>query len=109
MKSAGRGADLTLRSLGAANTVTGSKHLLEAGGKRILLDCGLFQGVKNLRELNWAPLAVEPSSVDAVILSHAHLDHCGYLPALVRDGFVGPVYCTRPTAADRSGMWKRQP
>ena len=99
MKSAGRGADLTLRSLGAADTVTGSKHLLEAGGRRILLDCGLFQGVKNLRELNWAPLAVEPSSVDAVILSHAHLDHCGYLPRLVREGFTGPIVSTAATAA----------
>ena len=99
MKRAGRGADLTLRSLGAADTVTGSKHLLEAGGRRILLDCGLFQGVKNLRELNWAPLAVEPSSIDAVILSHAHLDHCGYLPRLVREGFTGPIVSTAATAA----------
>ena len=59
--------ELTFRSLGAANTVTGSKHLLEAEGTRILLDCGLFQGLKNLRELNWAPLAVDPASIDAVI------------------------------------------
>lgn len=91
--------DLTLRSLGAASTVTGSKHLLEAHGKRILLDCGLFQGVKNLRELNWAPLAVDPSSIDAVIVSHAHLDHTGYLPRLVRDGYTGPIISTAATAA----------
>ncbi len=92
-------AELTLRSLGAANTVTGSKHLLESDGKRILVDCGLFQGVKNLRELNWTPLAVDPSSIDAVIVTHAHLDHTGYLPRLVRDGFRGPIVSTEATAA----------
>lgn len=86
--------ELSLRSLGAAGTVTGSKHLLEAGGRRILVDCGLFQGVKNLRELNWEPLAVDPSSIDAVIVTHAHLDHTGYLPRLVRDGFSGPILST---------------
>ena len=91
--------ELTFRSLGAANTVTGSKHLLEAEGTRILLDCGLFQGLKNLRELNWAPLAVDPASIDAVIVSHAHLDHTGYLPRLVRDGFSGPILSTDGTAA----------
>ncbi|MCB9442552.1 MAG: MBL fold metallo-hydrolase [Mycolicibacterium sp.] len=90
---------LTLCSLGAAGTVTGSKHLLESGGTRILVDCGLFQGVKNLRELNWAPLAVDPRSIDAVIVTHAHLDHTGYLPRLVRDGFRGPIVCTKGTAA----------
>lgn len=91
--------DLTLRSLGAASTVTGSKHLLESGGRRILVDCGLFQGVKNLRELNWAALAVEPASLDAVILTHAHLDHSGYLPRLVRNGFTGPIISTDATRA----------
>jgi metallo-beta-lactamase family protein len=91
--------DLSLRSLGAASTVTGSKHLLESEGKRILVDCGLFQGVKNLRELNWAPLAVDPSSIDAVVVTHAHLDHTGYLPRLVRDGFRGPIMSTEATAA----------
>lgn len=90
---------LTLRSLGAASTVTGSKHLLESGGRRILVDCGLFQGVKNLRELNWAPLAVDPAGIDAVILTHAHLDHSGYLPRLARDGFTGPIISTAGTAA----------
>lgn len=90
---------LTLRPLGAAGTVTGSKHLLETGGRRILVDCGLFQGVKNLRELNWAPLAVEPDSIDAVVITHAHLDHTGYLPRLVREGFTGPILCTEATAA----------
>ena len=90
---------LTLRSLGAAGTVTGSKHLLESDDARILVDCGLFQGVKSLRELNWAPLAVDPDSIDAVVLTHAHLDHTGYLPRLVRNGFTGPIICTEATAA----------
>ena len=98
-ESRARKTDLTLRSLGAASTVTGSKHLLEAEGKRILVDCGLFQGVKNLRELNWARLAVDPSSIDAVVVTHAHLDHTGYLPRLVRDGFLGPIVSTEATAA----------
>jgi metallo-beta-lactamase family protein len=92
-------AELTLCCLGAASTVTGSKHLLESAGKRILVDCGLFQGVKNLRELNWAPLAVDPASIDAVVVTHAHLDHTGYLPRLVKDGFRGPIVSTKATAA----------
>ncbi len=91
--------DLTLRCLGAANTVTGSKHLLESGDRRILVDCGLFQGVKAWRELNWSRPPVDPESIDAVVLTHAHLDHTGYLPRLVRDGFRGPIVCTRATAA----------
>ena len=88
----------TLTSLGGAGTVTGSKHMLESGGRRILVDCGLFQGLKNLRELNWARFPVVPGSIDAVILTHAHLDHCGYLPRLVREGFAGPILCTQATA-----------
>ena len=83
--------------LGAADTVTGSRHLVDAGGARILLDCGLFQGFKTLRERNWAPFAVDPASIDAVVLSHAHLDHCGYLPALVKQGFKGRVYASPAT------------
>src|SRR3546814_446399 len=74
-----------------------SKHLLSQGDERILIDCGLFQGLKDLRELNWAPLPVAPSSIDAVILTHAHLDHSGYLPKLVRDGFRGRIYSTEAT------------
>ena len=93
------GSELALRCLGAASTVTGSKHLLESDGKRILVDCGLFQGLKNLRELNWERLAVDPSSIDAVVITHAHLDHTGYLPRLVRDGFSGPIVSTAATAA----------
>jgi len=82
---------------GAGGTVTGSKHLLETGARRVLLDCGLFQGLKELRERNWAPPPVEPRTLGAVILSHAHIDHSGYLPRLCRDGFSGPVYCTPGT------------
>jgi metallo-beta-lactamase family protein len=88
---------LTLTSLGGAGTVTGSKHLLTNGDRRILIDCGLFQGLKNLRELNWTPLSVPPSSIAAVVLTHAHLDHSGYLPRLVRDGFRGRIYATSAT------------
>lgn len=88
---------LTLTSLGGAGTVTGSKHLLTNGDIRILIDCGLFQGLKNLRELNWEPLPIAPSSIDAVVLTHAHLDHSGYLPKLVRDGFKGRIHATAAT------------
>lgn len=88
---------MRLHFLGAADTVTGSKHLVEAGGARVLLDCGLFQGYKTLRERNWAPLAVAPSSIAAVVLSHAHLDHCGWLPVLVKQGFKGPVHASPAT------------
>ncbi|MEQ1806102.1 MAG: MBL fold metallo-hydrolase [Burkholderiaceae bacterium] len=83
--------------LGAADTVTGSKHLIDAAGARVLLDCGLFQGFKLLRERNWAAPAVAPQSIDAVVLSHAHLDHSGWLPGLVRLGFKGPVYASAAT------------
>lgn len=88
-----------LTFLGGAGTVTGSRFLLEAGGSRVLVDVGLFQGLKDLRRRNWEPFPVPPSSIDAVVLTHAHVDHCGYLPALVRDGFAGPVHCTPGTAA----------
>jgi metallo-beta-lactamase family protein len=89
----------TLRFLGAAQTVTGSKYLLETGGRRFLVDCGLFQGLKELRERNWEPLPVDPREIDAVILTHAHIDHTGYLPRLVSQGFKGRAYCTPGTAA----------
>jgi metallo-beta-lactamase family protein len=83
--------------LGAAETVTGSKTLVRADGATLLVDCGLFQGVKNLRLRNWASLPVTPGEIDAVVLTHAHLDHSGFLPRLVREGFTGPVYATPPT------------
>lgn len=87
----------SLTFLGAAGTVTGSKHLLDTGAHRVLVDCGLFQGLKELRERNWQPLAIQPGEIDAVILTHAHLDHCGYLPRLVAEGFKGRVFCTPGT------------
>lgn len=87
----------SLTFLGAAETVTGSKHLLDTGSSRVLVDCGLFQGLKHLRERNWQALPVPAGSIDAVILTHAHLDHCGYLPRLVAQGFSGPVLCTPGT------------
>ena len=83
---------------GAAETVTGSKYLLEADKARVLIDCGLFQGLKELRLKNWQPLPFTAASVQAVVLTHAHIDHVGYLPRFVRDGFRGPVYCTPATA-----------
>jgi len=93
-----KGASMKLTFLGAAQTVTGSKYLLEHGTQRILVDCGLFQGAKHLRLRNWNPLPVAADRIDAVLLTHAHVDHCGYLPVLTRHGFRGPVYCTAATA-----------
>jgi metallo-beta-lactamase family protein len=87
----------SLTFLGAAGTVTGSKHLLDTGTHRVLVDCGLFQGLKELRERNWQPLPIAATAIDAVILTHAHLDHCGYLPRLVSEGFKGRVFCTPGT------------
>ncbi|GAB3050220.1 MBL fold metallo-hydrolase [Intrasporangium mesophilum] len=88
-----------LTFLGAAGTVTGSKFLLEHGSARVLVDCGLYQGERKWRRLNWEPLAVSPTSIADVVLTHAHLDHCGYLPRLVRQGYGGPVWATPGTAA----------
>jgi metallo-beta-lactamase family protein len=87
----------SIRFLGAAGTVTGSRHLVTANGKRLLVDAGLFQGLKDLRLRNWAPFPVDPASIDAVVLTHAHIDHSGALPLLGRSGFHGPVYCTAAT------------
>ena len=83
---------------GAARNVTGSKHLLAVSGKRILLDCGLFQGRRAESERRNRKLPFDPSSIDAVLLSHAHIDHCGSLPTLVKNGFAGPIYATSATA-----------
>jgi len=88
---------MKLTFFGGAGTVTGSKYLLETGSARILVDCGLFQGLKRLRERNWQKLPFDARALDAVVLTHAHLDHSGYLPVLAREGFRGPIYCTAAT------------
>ena len=88
---------MKLTSFGGADGVTGSKHLIEFAGSRILLDCGLFQGLKLHRERNWSPLPFDVASLDAVVLSHAHLDHSGFLPVLVKRGYGGPIYCSAAT------------
>ncbi len=89
---------MRIRFLGATGTVTGSRSLLTAGDSRLLVDCGLFQGYKQLRLRNWQSFEVDPASLDAVVLTHAHIDHSGWLPALVRDGFAGRIHCTSGTA-----------
>src|SRR5688572_31597940 len=83
---------------GGVGTVTGSKYLLESNGNRILVDCGLFQGLKELRERNWQDPPFQPTSIDAVIITHAHIDHTGWLPRLVKLGFSGPVFTSKATA-----------
>jgi metallo-beta-lactamase family protein len=88
---------MDLQFLGATGTVSGSKYLLQHGGRRVLVDCGLFQGYKQLRLRNWTRFPVEPREIDAVILTHAHIDHSGYLPLLVRSGYGGKIHCTEAT------------
>src|SRR5215813_5967984 len=88
---------MKLTFLGATQTVTGSKFLLETKDRRILLDCGLFQGPKDLRLRNWAAPPVDPKSIDAIVLTHAHIDHTGYLPRFVAQGYKGPIYATPAT------------
>jgi len=89
--------EVNLSFHGGAGTVTGSRHLLRVGTRSVLVDAGLFQGLKELRLLNWQQPDFEPGSIDHLLLTHAHIDHSGYLPRLVRDGFSGPVYCTPAT------------
>lgn len=93
------GIATTLSFLGATGTVTGSRFLVRSEAGAVLVDCGMYQGLKELRERNWAPFPVDPATIDAVVLTHAHLDHSGYLPALVRDGFRGPIVATPQTAS----------
>jgi len=93
----------TLQFLGGTGTVTGSKFLVSVGDSRVLVDCGLYQGVRELRERNWAALPFDPRSLDAVVVTHAHIDHCGFLPKLIAAGFDGPVYST-PTTAELAGI-----
>lgn len=90
--------DVNVKFLGAAESVTGSRYLIEVDDFRFLFDCGLFQGLKDLRLRNWDDFPVDPATIDCVVISHAHIDHTGYLPKLVKDGFHGPIYCTHPTA-----------
>lgn len=90
---------IILQSLGAAGTVTGSKHLLNTPELSILVDCGLFQGLKSLRLKNWDKFPISPASIDVLLLTHAHLDHCGYIPLLIKKGFTGKIYMTPPTRA----------
>jgi len=88
---------MELSFLGAAGTVTGSRFLVSSPSGQVLVDCGMFQGPRSIRRLNWDPFPVSPNSIDAVIVTHAHLDHCGYLPALVKQGFRGPIYASANT------------
>lgn len=90
--------DVRVKFLGASGTVTGSRFLIEVDSFKVLMDCGLFQGLKALRLRNWDAFPIDPATIDAVIISHAHIDHTGYLPKLVKEGFNGPIYCTPPTA-----------
>jgi metallo-beta-lactamase family protein len=83
---------------GGVGTVTGSKYLVQTNKARVLVDCGMFQGLKELRERNWQEPPFDPRALNAVLITHAHIDHTGYLPRLVRQGFHGPVYCSRGTA-----------
>lgn len=90
---------LKIRFLGAAGTVTGSKFLIETDDAKILIDCGLFQGLKQLRLRNWAEVPIDPKALNAVILTHAHIDHSGYVPALIKAGYEGPIHCTTGTTS----------
>lgn len=92
-----KNSEFKIQFIGGAGTVTGSKTLLETNKRRILIDCGLFQGLKELRLLNWAQFPINPHEIDELILTHAHLDHCGYIPLLVKKGFKGVIHCTYPT------------
>ena len=89
--------DVKIKFLGAARSVTGSKYFLEIGHQKILVDCGMFQGKKELRLRNWDPLPINPADIEIVVITHAHIDHIGYLPRLVKDGFSGKIICTPAT------------
>src|SRR5579863_4736573 len=83
--------------LGGVEEVTGSRHLVEHAGARILVDCGMFQGERSLTQRNWDPFPVDPRSIQAIVLTHAHIDHTGYIPALIKQGFTGKIYCSQAT------------
>src|ERR1700721_3286257 len=95
-----------LTFLGAAGSVTGSKYLVEAAGKRLLTDCGIFQGLRELTERNYHPLSIDPKTIDYVVLTHAHLDHTGWLPVLVKDGYGGPIFAN-PATIDLTAVFVR--
>ena len=95
---------MQIQFLGATGTVTGSKYLVRHGGHALLVDCGLFQGYKQLRLRNWAPLPVPPRDIDAVVLTHAHIDHSGYVPLLVKQGFRGRVWASAATRGQGETM-----
>ncbi|MCK5393739.1 MAG: MBL fold metallo-hydrolase, partial [Candidatus Omnitrophica bacterium] len=88
---------MKIQFLGAAQNVTGSRFILETKCSRILIDCGLYQE-RELRNRNWEKFPVNPTSINSIILTHAHIDHCGYLPKIVKEGFTGRIFCTTPTA-----------
>ncbi|WP_373397260.1 MBL fold metallo-hydrolase [Algoriphagus halophilus] len=90
--------DVTVKFLGGAGAVTGSKYLIDLGEFEFLVDCGLYQGNRALRDRNWDKFPMPPMEMEAIVLTHAHLDHIGYLPKLVKQGFSGPIYCTEATA-----------
>jgi hypothetical protein len=106
VENSGRECNVEITFLGAAGTVTGSKYLVQTQQGTLLVDCGLFQGLKQLRLRNREPFPVDPATIDVIVLTHAHLDHSGYLPVLVREGFRGPVFCT-PATADLAAVLLR--
>ncbi len=91
-------SEVTISFLGATDTVTGSRFLVSSHQSKVLVDCGLFQGLKSIRKKNWDPFPVDVKTIDAVVLTHAHLDHCGYLPLLARQGYENPIFATNYTA-----------
>ena len=91
-------SEVTITFLGATDTVTGSRFLVTSAQSKVLVDCGLFQGIKSIRKKNWDPFPVDVKTIDSVVLTHAHLDHCGYLPLLARQGYENPIFATHYTA-----------
>ena len=89
--------EVTITFLGATDTVTGSRFLVSSPQSKVLVDCGLFQGIKAIRKKNWDPFPVDVKTIDSVVLTHAHLDHCGYLPLLARQGYENPIFATHYT------------
>ena len=93
-------SEVTITFLGATDTITGSRFLVTSSQSKVLVDCGLFQGIKAIRKKNWDPFPVDVKTIDSVVLTHAHLDHCGYLPLLARQGFENPIFATHYTNSE---------